>query len=111
MSVNRKLSTKGVSGKLARHFKSKTPRITAYWALSQWVSTKSQQKTLPTKSGGFSMAGYLLLGADDVSSLKALGAFEEIKLHGLALVERAVPVFLHRGDMHKHILPRGPLDN
>ena len=56
------------------------------------------------------MAGCFPLRADDVSSLKALGAFEEIKLHGLALVERAVPVFLDRGEMYEHILPRGALD-
>ena len=56
------------------------------------------------------MAGSFPLRADDVSSLKALGAFEEIKLHGLALVERAVPVFLDRGEMYEHILPRGALD-
>jgi len=56
------------------------------------------------------MTGYFPLCADDVSSLKALGAFEEIKLHGLALVERAVPVLLDRGEMHEHILPRGALD-
>src|SRR5258708_28368016 len=91
---------KGLLGSWHATSSPKRPGSLPYWALSQWVSIKSHQKTLPTKSGGFSMAGHLSLGADDVSSLKALGAFEEIKLHGLALVERSVPVLLNPGEMH-----------
>ena len=51
-----------------------------------------------------------LLGADYVARLKAFGAFEQIELHGLTLVERAVAVLLNRGEMYKDILARGALD-
>src|SRR6267154_4282895 len=50
------------------------------------------------------------LGADDVARLKAFGAFEQIKLHGLTLVERAIAVLLNRGEMYENVLPRGALD-
>ena len=50
------------------------------------------------------------LRADDVGRLKAFGAFQQVKLHGLALVEGAVAVFLNRGKVYKHIFPRGALD-
>src|SRR5271163_4515705 len=50
------------------------------------------------------------LGADYVTRLKAFGAFEQIELHGLTLVERAVTVFLNRGEMHENIFSRGALD-
>ena len=50
------------------------------------------------------------LGADDVARLKAFGAFEQIELHGLTLVERAVAVLLNGGEMDENILSRGALD-
>ena len=50
------------------------------------------------------------LGADDVARLKAFGAFEQIELHGLTLVQRAIAVLLNRGEMYENVLPRGALD-
>jgi hypothetical protein len=47
---------------------------------------------------------------DDVRRLKAFGALQQIKLHGLTLIERAVAVLLDRGEVHEHIFPRGALD-
>lgn len=47
---------------------------------------------------------------DDVSCLKALGPFEQVELHGLTFVQRAITVLLDRGEVHEHIFPRGALD-
>src|SRR5579863_10091179 len=51
-----------------------------------------------------------VLSADNVCRLEAFGALQQVKLHGLALVERAVAVLLDRGEVHKHIFARGALD-
>src|SRR5208283_4899338 len=53
---------------------------------------------------------YSGLGADYVAGLKAFGAFEQIELHGLTLVERAIAVLLNGGEMYENILTRGALD-
>src|SRR5215831_288390 len=50
------------------------------------------------------------LCADDVGRLKALGALEQVKLHGLALVKSAIAVLLDRRKMHEHIFPCRALD-
>lgn len=50
------------------------------------------------------------LCADHVARLKAFGAFQQIELHGLTLIERAVAVLLYRGEMYEYVLPRGALD-
>src|SRR5215472_644 len=50
------------------------------------------------------------LCADDVCRLKALGALEQVKLHGLALIQSAVAVLLDRRKMHEHIFPCRALD-
>jgi hypothetical protein len=50
------------------------------------------------------------LSAHDVCRLKALGALEQIKLHGLSFIERAIAVLLNGGEMHEDILSRGALD-
>jgi len=50
------------------------------------------------------------LGANDVTRLKAFGAFEQIELNGLTLVERAVAVLLNRGEKNEGVFPRGALD-
>src|SRR5215471_3670719 len=50
------------------------------------------------------------LRANDVGSLEALGPLEQIELHRFAFVERAVAVFLDRGEMHEHVFARGALD-
>ena len=52
----------------------------------------------------------LILGADDVSRLEALGPLQQVELHGLTFIERAVAVLLDRGEVHEHIFPRGALD-
>src|SRR5207302_6823553 len=51
-----------------------------------------------------------ILCAHNVCRLEAFGALQQIKLHGFALVERTVAVLLYRGEVYKHILPRGALD-
>src|ERR1700704_4410095 len=43
------------------------------------------------------------LEANNVGSLRALGAFADFKLHGLAIGKVAVPISLDRGEMHEHI--------
>jgi len=50
------------------------------------------------------------LCADDVCRLKALGALEQVKLHGLTLVQSAVAVLLNRREVHEHIFSRRALD-
>jgi hypothetical protein len=50
------------------------------------------------------------LCADDVGRLKAFGALQQIKLHGLTLVERAVTILLYRGEVHEYVFTRGALD-
>jgi len=45
-----------------------------------------------------------------VRCLEALGAFEQVELHGLALIERAVSILLNRGEMDEHIFAGGALD-
>src|ERR1700690_1260279 len=53
------------------------------------------KETLPLQTGGLVSAEAAGLGADDVARLEAFGAFEQIKLHGLTLVQRAVAVLLN----------------
>jgi hypothetical protein len=49
-------------------------------------------------------------GADYVSRLEPLGALQQIKLHGFALIQRAVTILLDGGEMNEDIFPCGPLD-
>ena len=59
------------------------------------------------------MAGFQpvkLNGAHDVACLEALGAFEQIELHGLALVQSAITVLLDGGEMNENVLPGRALD-
>src|ERR1700683_4987436 len=44
--------------------------------------------------------------ADDVCRLEAFGAFQQVKLHGLTLVQGAVAVLLDRGEVHEHVFSR-----
>jgi hypothetical protein len=48
--------------------------------------------------------------ANDVRSLEALRALEQVELHGFAFVERAVSILLYGGEMDKHVLAGGALD-
>ena len=48
--------------------------------------------------------------ANDVRRLEAFGAFEQVKLHGFAFVERAVSILLDRREMDEHVLAGGALD-
>src|SRR4051794_34146751 len=50
------------------------------------------------------------LRADYVCCLKALGALEQVKLDGLAFVERTISVLLDRGEVNENILSCGALD-
>ena len=50
------------------------------------------------------------LCADDVRRLKSLGAFQQVKLDSLTLVQGPVAVLLDGGEVHEHIFPRGALD-
>ena len=52
----------------------------------------------------------LRLSPDDVCRLKAFGALQQIKLHGLTFIERAVAVLLDGGEVHEYIFSRGALD-
>src|SRR6266436_4789099 len=59
------------------------------------------------------MAGFQpveLNGAHDVACLEALGAFEQIELHHLPLVQSAITVLLDGGEMHEYVFAGGPLD-
>ncbi len=46
------------------------------------------------------------LCADDVGRLKAFGAFQQIELDGLPLIQGAVAVLLDRGKVYEYIFPR-----
>src|SRR5271169_1495683 len=75
------------------------------------VGAKAQQQTLPLEAEGLrECSNGSRLSADDVCRLEAFGALQQIKLHGLALVERTVAVLLDRGEVHEYIFPRGALD-
>ncbi len=50
------------------------------------------------------------LCANYVGRLEALGALEQVKLHGFTLVQGAVAVLLDCGEVHEYIFPRGALD-
>ena len=52
----------------------------------------------------------LRLSSDDVCRLEALGALQQIKLHGLTFIECAVAVLLDGGEVHEHVFSRGALD-
>jgi hypothetical protein len=52
----------------------------------------------------------LELSAADVGCLETFGAFQQVELDGLALVQSAVTVFLDSGKMNEHIFTCGPLD-
>jgi len=69
----------------------------------------ARQKTLPLGPGGLSN-GSQILCADYVCRLKALGALEQVKLHGLAFIQRAVAVFLNCREVYKHIFSCRALD-
>jgi len=45
------------------------------------------------------------LDADNIGGLEAFGAFQQIKFHGLALIERTVAILLNGGKMNEDILP------
>jgi hypothetical protein len=53
---------------------------------------------------------FAVLCADDVCRLKAFGALQQIKLHGLTLIQGAVAVLLDGREVHEYIFPRGALD-
>src|SRR5208337_4287203 len=75
------------------------------------VKPAAKQKTLPTDPRGFAnWLGKFLCRAHHVACLKALRAFEQIELDGLAFVQRAVAVLLDGRKMHEHVLARGALD-
>src|SRR5438876_422742 len=55
-------------------------------------------------------AGERELHANDVCRLESLRTLEQVKLHHLAFVQRAVAVLLDSGEMDENVLSRGPLD-
>jgi hypothetical protein len=69
----------------------------------------ADEETLPLEREGW-QAETGGLGADYVAGLKAFGAFEQIELHGLTLVERAVAVLLNGGEVYENVFTRGALD-
>ena len=66
------------------------------------------KKTLPRGQEGSPRVRSLC--ADNVCRLEAFGALQQIKLHGLTLVECAVSILLYRGEVHEYVLTRGALD-
>ena len=50
------------------------------------------------------------LCAYDVGRLKALGALQQVKFYGLALIQGAIAVLLDRGEVYEYILSCGALD-
>jgi hypothetical protein len=60
-----------------------------------YVRQKSTRRENPPDGGRVWYRRSSVLCADDVARLKAFGAFEQIELHGLTLVERTVAVLLN----------------
>src|SRR5947209_2835072 len=56
------------------------------------------------------MAGSAALHAHHVSCLEALGAFQQVKLHGFAFVQCAISVLLNCGEMYEDVLARRTLN-
>src|SRR3954462_10874693 len=48
--------------------------------------------------------------AHDVACLKSFRAFQQVELHGLALIQSAITVLLDGGEMHEYVFAGGPLD-
>src|ERR1700741_2389296 len=61
----------------------------------------------PSCGGRRVLKTVLRLSPDDVCRLKAFGALQQIKLHGLTFIERAVAVLLDGGEVHEYIFSRG----
>ena len=83
------------------------PALDGLFAARYWHF--AQQKALPLGDGRVTET-VRVLGADDVRRLKSFGALQQIKLHGLTFVERAVAVLLDGGEVHEYIFSRGTLD-
>src|ERR1700688_4390232 len=78
------------------------------WKILQLRSSPGNKQPSRWGTGGFRNVSQLC--ADDICRLEALGALQQIKLHGLTLVERAVAVLLNSGEVHEYIFSRGALD-
>jgi len=78
------------------------------WKILQFRSSPGNKQPSRWGTGGFRNVSQLC--ADDICRLEALGALQQIKLHGLTLVERAVAVLLNSGEVHEYIFSRGALD-
>src|ERR1700675_3102041 len=98
-------------------FKSKM--LKEAWEIADFACNSSSPTFLlpncrPAKNppaGGRRVLKMLLrLSPDDVCRLKAFGALQQIKLHGLTFIERAVAVLLDGGEVHEYIFSRGALD-
>src|SRR5579864_8737547 len=57
---------------------------------------------------GFQLVRWL--GANYVCRLKALGALEQVKLHGFTLVQGAIAVLLDGGEVYEHVLTGRAMD-
>jgi hypothetical protein len=50
------------------------------------------------------------LSPADVACLEPLRSLQQVELHGFTFVQRAIAVFLNRGEMYKNIFSGGSLD-
>jgi hypothetical protein len=79
--------------------------------LNESAREKPKQETLPGSLRGLKNSDWFRLsGADDVTRLEPLGALQQIKLHGLALIQRTVTILLDGREMNEDVFPCGPLD-
>jgi len=86
-------------------------KVTAVMARRREIQTFQQIKNPLAKAERVcELADREDLRTNHVGRLKSLGAFKQIELDGLALVQRAIPVLLDGGEMHEHVLSRGALD-
>ncbi len=69
-----------------------------------WMAWEPQKQENPSRRlEGCASGREAELAAADVCGLKALRAFQQVKLYRLALIEGAITVFLDGGEMDEHV--------
>ena len=68
-------------------------------------ATENKEKPLALGKGQeIESGGFLVCAPHDIRGQITLGSFQEFEFNGLALVQRAVPVFLDCGEVDEDVL-------